>query len=49
VAVPLEVDERIEIGWIGRSAIPLTDQARRYLAEVRAVVAGFGVELLDEA
>ncbi|WP_295842496.1 LysR family transcriptional regulator [uncultured Microbacterium sp.] len=47
VAVPLDVDERIEIGWIGRTAIPLTEQAQRYLGEVRDVVAGFGVELLD--
>lgn len=47
VAVPLDVDERIEIGWIGPSAIPLTAQAQRYLDEVRAVVAGFGVALLD--
>lgn len=47
VAVPLEVDEQIEIGWIGRTAIPLTEQAQRYLEEVRAVVAGFGVELLE--
>ncbi|GEB45144.1 MULTISPECIES: LysR family transcriptional regulator [Microbacterium] len=47
VAVPLDVDERIEIGWIGRTSIPLTEQAQRYLAEVRDVVAGFGVELLD--
>ncbi|AMM21571.1 LysR family transcriptional regulator [Frondihabitans sp. PAMC 28766] len=46
VAVPLDVDEHIEIGWIGHSAIPLTDQGQRYLAEVRAVVAGFGVALL---
>ena len=46
VAVPLDVDERIEIGWIGRSATPLTEQAQRYLVEVRAVVAGFGVALL---
>ncbi|MCD2170843.1 MULTISPECIES: LysR family transcriptional regulator [Microbacterium] len=46
VAVPLEVDERIEIGWIGRTAIPLTEQAQRYLAEMRAVVAEFGVELI---
>ena len=46
VAVPLDVDERIEIGWIGHSAIPLTEQAQRYLAEVRAVVAGFGLALL---
>jgi DNA-binding transcriptional LysR family regulator len=46
VAVPLDVDEHIEIGWIGHSKIPLTEQAQRYLAEVRAVVAGFGVALL---
>lgn len=48
VAVPLDVDERIEIGWIGHSAIPLTEQAQRYLDEVRAVVAEAGVELLGE-
>jgi DNA-binding transcriptional LysR family regulator len=46
VAIPLDVDERIEIGWIGHSAIPLTEQAQRYLDELRAVVAGFGVVLL---
>lgn len=46
VAIPLDVDERIEIGWIGHSAIPLTEQAQRYLGEVRAVVSEFGVELL---
>ncbi|GGM40535.1 LysR family transcriptional regulator [Microbacterium saperdae] len=46
VAIPLDIDERIEIGWIDHSAIPLTEQAQRYLEELRAVVAGFGVELL---
>ena len=46
VAIPLDVDEHIEIGWIGHSAIPLTDQAQRYLAELRTVVSGFGVTLL---
>ena len=46
VAIPLDVDERIEIGWIGHSAIPLTEQAQRYLEEVRAVVTEFGVALL---
>lgn len=46
VAIPLDVDERIEIGWIGHSAIPLTEQAQRYLDELRSVVSGFGVELL---
>lgn len=46
VAVPLDVDERIEIGWIDHAAIPLTELAERYLAEVRAVVGGFGVALL---
>ena len=49
VAVPLDVDEEIEIGWIGRTAIPLTEQAQRYLAEVRTVVAEAGVALADPA
>ncbi|MGM1018493.1 MAG: LysR family transcriptional regulator [Actinomycetota bacterium] len=47
VAIPLDVDERIEIGWIGHAAIPLTEQAQRYLDEVRAVVTEFDVALLD--
>lgn len=46
VAVPLDVDERIEIGWIGHTSIPLTGQAERFVAEMREVVAGFGVELI---
>ncbi|MDY0985301.1 LysR family transcriptional regulator [Microbacterium sp. CFBP9023] len=48
VAVPLDVDERIEIGWIGRTAIPLTEQAQQYLGEVRDVVSSFGVPLLED-
>ena len=36
----------MEIGWIGHSSIPLSEQAQRYLTEVRAVVAGFGVALI---
>ncbi|MBB1053200.1 LysR family transcriptional regulator [Dietzia sp. B44] len=47
VAIPLDVDESIEIGWISHSGIPLTAQAQRYLAEVRAVVADYGIGLLD--
>ena len=46
VAVPLDVDERIEIGWIGQSSISLTAQAQRFVDEMRHVVADFGVELL---
>ncbi|WP_029150054.1 LysR family transcriptional regulator [Microbacterium indicum] len=46
VAVPLDVDERIEIGWIGHHSIPLTAQAQRFVDEMREVVSGFGVELL---
>ncbi|WP_269927890.1 LysR family transcriptional regulator [Kocuria massiliensis] len=49
IAIPLDVDERIEIGWIDHSGMPLTDQAQRYLDEVRSVVDGFGIALLDEA
>lgn len=48
VAIPLEVDERIEIGWIAHAAIPLTELARRYLDEMRAVVAGFGIQVHED-
>ncbi len=48
VAIPLEVDERIEIGWIRHAANPLSEQAKRYLGHLRDVVTGFGVELLSD-
>ncbi len=47
VAIPLDVDESIEIGWISHSGIPLTAQAQRYLDHMRAVVTDYGIELLD--
>jgi DNA-binding transcriptional LysR family regulator len=46
IAVPLDVDERIEIGWIGLASVPLTGQAGRFVAEMRDVVTEFGVETL---
>ncbi len=46
VAIPLDVDERIEIGWIAHSSVPLTEQAQTYLEELRAVVVSYGVEPL---
>ncbi len=46
VAVPLDVDERIEIGWIGHASVSLTAQAERFVAEMRDVVSSFGVDLL---
>ncbi len=46
VAVPLDVDDRIEIGWIGHASVSLTVQAQRFVAEMRDVVSGFGVDLL---
>lgn len=45
IAIPLQVDEVIEIGWISHAQHPLSDQARTYLAHMRAVVQGFGVKL----
>jgi hypothetical protein len=46
VAIPLDVDERIEIGWIAHASVPLTVQAQTYLDELRAVVTSYGVEPL---
>lgn len=49
VAIPLDVDEPIEIGWIRHSSNPLSEQARHYLSHLRAVIEEFGVELYDES
>ncbi len=46
VAVPLDVDERIEIGWIAHTSVSLTAQAHRFVAEMRDVVSEFGVDLV---
>jgi len=46
VSVPLDVDERIEIGWIHHQAASLTAQAQRFVDEMRGVVTGYGVTLL---
>ena len=47
VAVPLDIDERIEIGWIDHASMSRTEQAQQFVTELRDVVAGFGVELLS--
>lgn len=47
IAVPLDVDERIEVGWIGHASISLTEQAQRFVTQMRDVVSSFGVELLN--
>lgn len=46
-AVPLDVDERIEIGWVGRAASAPTVQATRFLEMMREVVGEYGVEVLS--
>lgn len=49
VAIALDVDDRIEIGWIGHTGMPLTEQAQRYLAELRAVVREYGITPVEPA
>ncbi|GAA1999586.1 LysR family transcriptional regulator [Brevibacterium samyangense] len=46
VAIPLDVDDRIEVGWIRHGSIPLSGQAEVFLSAVREVVGEFDVELL---
>jgi hypothetical protein len=46
VSVPLDVDERIEIGWIHHQTASLTAQAQRFVEEMRGVVGGYGVRVL---
>ena len=46
-AVPLRVDDSIEVGWISHNSIQLTQQAAMYLEELKEVVAEYGV-LMNE-
>ena len=45
IAVPLRVDDEIEVGWIAHRAIQLTEQAAMYLDELKAVVSAYGVHM----
>lgn len=47
-AVPLRVDDAIEVGWISHKDIQLTRQAAMYLEELKAVVAEYGVDVENE-
>jgi len=45
IAVPLGVDDSIEVGWIAHSSIQLTEQAAMYLEELKTVVVEYGVHM----
>ena len=44
-AVPLKVEEIIEVGWISHKDIQLTRQASMYLEELKSVVTEYGVDV----
>ena len=43
IAVPLKVDDFMEVGWIAHGSIRLTKQAAMYLDELKQVVSEYGV------
>lgn len=45
VAVPLQVEDSIEVGWIAHKDIQLTRQAAMYIEELKAVIAEYGVDI----
>ena len=45
VAIPLEVDDFMEVGWISHSTVRLTKQASIYLEELTQVVVEYGVQM----
>lgn len=44
-AIPLIVEDYIEVGWIAHKDIKLTQQASMYLEELKAVVAEYGISI----
>ncbi|MCL2202442.1 MAG: LysR family transcriptional regulator [Defluviitaleaceae bacterium] len=47
IAVPLKIDDFMEVGWIAHGSIQLTKQATLYLEELKSVVAEYGVIVQD--
>ena len=47
IAVPLKVDDSIEVGWIAHDSIQLTRQAAMYLEELKQVVKQYDVLMND--
>lgn len=47
IAVPLMVEDNMEVGWISHSSLQLTRQARMYLDELKVVVGEYDVLMSD--
>lgn len=45
ISIPLLVDDLIEVGYISHKGIGLSQQAKGYLNELKAVVSSYGIEL----
>lgn len=47
VSVPLQVDDRMEVGWIANNKAQLSKQASLYIQELKSVIADYGYALLS--
>ena len=47
-AIPLQVDDYFEVGWIAHGAIKLTTQAELYIEELEKAIRHYGVHLNNE-
>lgn len=47
-AVPLKVEDVMEVGWISRKDIQLSRQAAMYLDELKSVIGEYGADVRDE-
>lgn len=48
VAVPLDVEDLFEVGWIAHASMQLPRQAELYLEELKSVISAYGVELCEQ-
>jgi hypothetical protein len=46
-AVPLRVDDAIEVGWLAHNSIQLTKQVELYLEELKQVVKEYGIHISE--
>jgi DNA-binding transcriptional LysR family regulator len=47
IAVPLQVDDHIRVGWISNHQIQLSKQANSYLHELKSVIQEYGLSLQE--
>ena len=48
VAIPLDVDDSMTLGWLKHSQLELSPIAKNYLEMLKEHIKGYGFDIIDE-